>query len=177
MHTFHVYTYCLSQQLIYDPPDVKEVYPAPLSAVLICKGSGHSLMISLILIIFLVPLCTIYAFKTRKIPENFNEAKYIGFTMYSTCIVFLASIAIYFGTSNDYKVQSSSLALCLSISATVVLACLFSPKVYLVIFQPYKNVRPRNNGGRQGITTGASGSSIGGGGASGCEMVSNSIWV
>lgn len=91
--------------LIYDPPDVREVYPSPLQAVLTCKGSGHSLMISLILIIFLVPLCTIYAFKTRKIPENFNEAKYIGFTMYSTCIVFLASIAIYFGTSTDYKIQ------------------------------------------------------------------------
>lgn len=105
--------------LIYDPPDVREVYPSPLQAVLTCKGSGHSLMISLILIIFLVPLCTIYAFKTRKIPENFNEAKYIGFTMYSTCIVFLASIAIYFGTSTDYKIQSSSLCMCLNISATV----------------------------------------------------------
>lgn len=185
--------------LIYDPPDVREVYPSPLQAVLTCKGSGHSLMISLILIIFLVPLCTIYAFKTRKIPENFNEAKYIGFTMYSTCIVFLASIAIYFGTSTDYKIQSSSLCMCLNISATVtyglpdlelelkslfvlltahfqvVLACLFTPKVYLVLFQPYKNVRPRNNGGR-GAQGGASGSSTGGG-MSGCEMVSSSIWV
>jgi hypothetical protein len=160
--------------LIYDPPDVREVYPHPLSAVLTCKGSGYSLMISLILIIFLVPLCTLYAFKTRKIPENFNEAKYIGFTMYSTCIVFLASIAIYFGTSNDYKVQSSSLCMCLTISATVVLACLFTPKVYLVLFQPYKNVRPRgnNNGARSAAP---SGSSIGITG-SGCDMVS-SMWV
>jgi hypothetical protein len=133
-------------------------------------------MISLILIIFLVPLCTIYAFKTRKIPENFNEAKYIGFTMYSTCIVFLASIAIYFGTSQDYKIQSSSLCMCLNISATVVLACLFTPKVYLVLFQPYKNVRPRNNGGRAVQGGPASGSSQGGTGMSGCEMVS-SIWV
>lgn len=133
-------------------------------------------MISLVLIIFLVPLCTIYAFKTRKIPENFNEAKYIGFTMYSTCIVFLASIAIYFGTSNDYKIQSSSLCMCLNISATVVLACLFSPKVYLVLFQPYKNIRPRNNGGRC-APPGASGSSGGATGVSGCEMVSSSKWV
>lgn len=157
--------------LIYDPPDVREVYPSPLQAVLTCKGSGQSLMISLILIIFLVPLCTIYAFKTRKIPENFNEAKYIGFTMYSTCIVFLASIAIYFGTSNDYKIQSSSLCMCLNISATVVLACLFTPKVYLVLFQPYKNVRPRNNGGRATQPV-ASGSSSG----HPAEMVS-SMWV
>ena len=44
-------------------------------------------------------------FKTRKIPENFNEAKYIGVTMYSTCIVWLAFVAIYFATFNDYKVK------------------------------------------------------------------------
>ena len=53
----------------------------------------------------LIVLCTIYAFKTRKIPENFNEAKHIGFAMYSTCIVWLAFIPIFFGTNNDYKVR------------------------------------------------------------------------
>lgn len=31
--------------------------------------------------------------------------------------------------------------MCVSISASVALGCLFTPKVYIVIFQPYKNVR------------------------------------
>lgn len=31
--------------------------------------------------------------------------------------------------------------MCLSISATVALGCLFAPKVYIVLFQPHKNVR------------------------------------
>lgn len=31
--------------------------------------------------------------------------------------------------------------MCVSISATVALVCLFGPKVYIVIFQPHKNVR------------------------------------
>ena len=57
-------------------------------------------------------LCTMYAFKTRKIPENFNEAKYIGFTMYSTCIVWLAFIPIYFGTNNDFKVRIDLMPTC-----------------------------------------------------------------
>lgn len=52
----------------------------------------------------LILLCTLYAFKTRKIPENYNEAKYIAFTMYSTCIVWLAFVPIYFSTNNDYRV-------------------------------------------------------------------------
>lgn len=40
--------------------------------------------------------------------------------------------------------------MCLSISATVALACLFTPKVYLVLFQPYKNVRSGGGGGAAG---------------------------
>ena len=54
----------------------------------------------------LIILCTVYAVKTRKIPSNFNEAKYIGFTMYSTCIVWMAFIPIFFGTNHDYTVES-----------------------------------------------------------------------
>ena len=60
-----------------------------------------SLLYNMILII----LCTVYAVKTRKIPSNFNEAKYIGFTMYSTCIVWMAFIPIFFGTNHDYTVS------------------------------------------------------------------------
>lgn len=148
--------------LIIERPDIREIYPYPLTAVLTCRVSTFSLIMSLVYNMILIILCTWYAFKTRKIPENFNEAKYIGFTMYSTCIVWLAFLPIYFGTNNDYKVQIVktfnifsaiieilqvqivSMCMCLNISATVALSCLFAPKVYLVIFQPYKNVRQGN---------------------------------
>ncbi|XP_053982400.1 metabotropic glutamate receptor 8-like [Hylaeus volcanicus] len=128
--------------LIIEPPNTTEIYPYPLSAVLTCRVSTFSLMMSLVYNMFLILMCTLYAFKTRKIPENFNEAKYIGFTMYSTCIVWLAFVPIYFGSNNDYKVQIASMCMCINISASVALGCLFTPKVYLVLFQPYKNVRP-----------------------------------
>ncbi|XP_076382238.1 metabotropic glutamate receptor 8 isoform X2 [Megalopta genalis] len=128
--------------LIIEPPNTTEIHPYPLSAVLTCRVSTFSLMMSLVYNMFLILMCTLYAFKTRKIPENFNEAKYIGFTMYSTCIVWLAFVPIYFGSNNDYKVQIASMCMCINISASVALGCLFTPKVYLVLFQPYKNVRP-----------------------------------
>ncbi|XP_014206489.1 metabotropic glutamate receptor 7-like [Copidosoma floridanum] len=128
--------------LIIEPPNTSEIYPYPLTAVLTCRVSTFALMMSLVYNMLLILMCTLYAFKTRKIPENFNEAKYIGFTMYSTCIVWLAFIPIYFGTNNDYKVQIASMCMCINISATVALGCLFTPKVYIVLFQPYKNVRP-----------------------------------
>lgn len=101
--------------LVYEIPDVKEIHPQPLTAVLTCKVSTFSLIMSLVYNMVLILLCTLYAFKTRKIPENFNEAKYIGFTMYSTCIVWLAFLPIYFGTNNDYKVKIKQRTVCYSL--------------------------------------------------------------
>ena len=40
-----------------------------------------------------------------------------------------------------FQIQNTALCMCLSISATVALGCLFAPKVYIVLFQPHKNVR------------------------------------
>ena len=77
------------------------------SALETCGVSTFSLISSLVYNMFLIILCTVYAVKTRKIPSNFNEAKYIGFTMYSTCIVWLAFIPIFFGTNHDYTVGDS----------------------------------------------------------------------
>ena len=84
----------------------KVIYPSNVVAVQTCGISTMSLVLSLVYNMVLIFLCTWYAFKTRKIPENFNEAKYIGFTMYSTCIIWLAFIPIFFGTRNDYEVKN-----------------------------------------------------------------------
>lgn len=42
-----------------------------------------------------------YAVKSRGVPETFNEAKPIGFTMYTTCVIWLAFVPIFFGTAQS----------------------------------------------------------------------------
>uniref|UniRef100_A0A8C9PRL1 Glutamate metabotropic receptor 2 n=1 Tax=Spermophilus dauricus TaxID=99837 RepID=A0A8C9PRL1_SPEDA len=76
--------------------------------------------------------------KTRKCPENFNEAKFIGFTMYTTCIIWLAFVPIFFGTAQS--VQTTTMCVSVSLSGSVVLGCLFAPKLHIILFQPQKNV-------------------------------------
>uniref|UniRef100_A0A8C2YPF0 Glutamate metabotropic receptor 2 n=1 Tax=Chinchilla lanigera TaxID=34839 RepID=A0A8C2YPF0_CHILA len=78
--------------------------------------------------------------KTRKCPENFNEAKFIGFTMYTTCIIWLAFLPIFYVTSSDYRVQTTTMCVSVSLSGSVVLGCLFAPKLHIILFQPQKNV-------------------------------------
>ncbi|CAI5449478.1 unnamed protein product [Caenorhabditis angaria] len=131
--------------LIFDPPGTKIVYPSRSIAVLTCNATTSHLLISLSYNLLLIVACTVYAFKTRKIPENFNETRHIGFTMYSTCILWLAFGPIYFATQSDFRIQITSLCMCISLSGTVALICFFAPKVYIVLFQPYKNVRTRQS--------------------------------
>ena len=91
--------------LIIEPPGTQVIYSDTMKQVILkCALSDVSVTVSLVYDMLLIVLCTVYAFKTRKIPENFNEAKFIGFTMYTTCIVWLAFVPIYFGTQNDFRV-------------------------------------------------------------------------
>jgi len=53
---------------------------------------------------------------------------------------FAVHLFIFFGRLS-LQIQINALCICVNISATVALACMFIPKVYIVLFQPHKNVR------------------------------------
>ncbi len=93
--------------LLVEAPGVrKEVSPERRDVVTLkCNSKDSSMLMSLIYNCVLIILCTFYAFKTRKCPENFNEAKFIGFTMYTTCIIWLAFQPIFYVTASDYRVS------------------------------------------------------------------------
>ncbi|KAL3981436.1 7 transmembrane sweet-taste receptor of 3 GCPR family protein [Acanthocheilonema viteae] len=131
--------------LVIDPPGTDVLFPSRKETILTCKARASHLLISLLYNMFLIIACTLYAFKTRKIPENFNETRLIGFTMYSTSILWLSFGPIYFATQNNFKIQITSLCMCISMSGTVALCCFFVPKVYIAVCQPYKNVRMRQS--------------------------------
>lgn len=127
--------------MVLEQPGTRYYYPNRTQVILKCKIQDMSFLFSQLYNMLLITICTVYAVKTRKIPENFNESKFIGFTMYTTCIIWLAFIPIYFGTENSYEIQITTLSVSISLSASVALVCLYSPKVYILVFHPDKNIR------------------------------------
>lgn len=123
--------------IVLEPPEPIKSYPSIREAYLICNTSNVGVVAPLGYNGLLILSCTYYAFKTRNVPANFNEAKYIAFTMYTTCIIWLAFVPIYFGS--NYKIITTSFSV--SLSVTVALGCMFTPKMYIIIAKPERNVR------------------------------------
>ncbi|KAF1392008.1 hypothetical protein PFLUV_G00048030 [Perca fluviatilis] len=131
---------------IIDYEDQRTSDPVMARGVLKCDISDLSLICLLGYSMLLMVTCTVYAIKTRGVPETFNEAKPIGFTMYTTCIIWLAFIPIFFGTSQSTEkmyIQTTTLTISVSLSASVSLGLLYMPKVYVVLFHPEQNVPKR----------------------------------
>lgn len=123
--------------MVLEPPEPVKSYPSIREVYLICNTSNVGVVAPLGYNGLLIMSCTYYAFKTRNVPANFNEAKYIAFTMYTTCIIWLAFVPIYFGS--NYKIITTSFSV--SLSVTVALGCMFTPKMYIIIAKPERNVR------------------------------------
>ncbi|XP_067127644.1 metabotropic glutamate receptor 3-like isoform X1 [Centruroides vittatus] len=127
--------------LLYDRPAVTRIHPSREANLLICLGSDTpSYLVGLIYPFVLIGFCTVYAFKTRKCPDGFNEARYLTFTNYTTCVIWLAFLPLFvLSTSNAIRVVT--LSFLLSLSGAVQLSCLFMPKVYIALLKPEKNTK------------------------------------
>ncbi|XP_015605289.1 metabotropic glutamate receptor 2 isoform X4 [Cephus cinctus] len=128
--------------MVIDPARAMYHYPTREDNLLVCNSYiDASYMIAFSYPIILIVVCTVYAVLTRKIPEAFNESKHIGFTMYTTCVIWLAFVPLYFGTGNHVALRITSMSVTISLSASVTIACLFSPKLYIILIRPERNVR------------------------------------
>ncbi|XP_053610017.1 metabotropic glutamate receptor 2-like [Plodia interpunctella] len=127
---------------IVSPARAIHHYPSREDNMLVCDSYvDASYTIAFFYPVVLIVVCTVYAVLTRKIPEAFNESKHIGFTMYTTCVIWLAFVPLYFGTASHVPLRVTSMAVTISLSASVTLVCLFSPKLYIIVMRPERNVR------------------------------------
>lgn len=85
----------------------------------------------------LILLCTYQAFLVRKVPANYNEAKFIAFSMVTVCISGAVFIPTALGTKGLHRTITTCFLFILC--CTVGLVCLFGPKLYIIIFRPEKN--------------------------------------
>ena len=128
-------------------PNVQHV-PNGRTTELRCQSSSDiELLVWVSYNLLLLILSTYFAFLARKIPENFNEAKFINVTLYSIIIVWLAFIPAYIATANVQTVfQTVFLIAAIVLSASTTLFCLFMPKIFLLFNEMIKTKKENMEG-------------------------------
>ncbi|XP_008495566.1 G-protein coupled receptor family C group 6 member A [Calypte anna] len=126
--------------LIFRTPFVKQNFSIPRAILLECnEGSVVAFGTMLGYITTLAFICFIFAFKGRKLPENYNEAKFITFGMLIYFIAWIVFIPVYATTFGKYLPAVEIIVVL--ISNYGILSCTFLPKCYVIIYKQETNTK------------------------------------
>ncbi|KAM3936611.1 vomeronasal type-2 receptor 26-like [Leptodactylus fuscus] len=127
--------------LLVSPPYVEFDHQSYPEKIIIQCNEGSDLWFYSMLgyMGLLAAVSFLLAFMVRTLPESFNEAKYITFSMLLFCSVWMAMIPAYLSTRGKYMTIVEIFAILTSCAG--VLGCIFFPKLYILLLKPELNCR------------------------------------
>ncbi|TSN21183.1 G-protein coupled receptor family C group 6 member A [Bagarius yarrelli] len=103
------------------------------------EGSYVAFGVMLGYVALLALVCFAFAFQGRKLPQKYNEAKFITFGMLIYLIAWIIFIPTYVNTKGKYLPAVEMIVIL--ISSYAVLCCHFFPKCYIILFRKTQNTR------------------------------------
>ncbi|XP_069816683.1 extracellular calcium-sensing receptor-like [Dendropsophus ebraccatus] len=138
--TFLQFVLCITWLSISPPFPQNNAQVKPSVIIVECnEGSPIAFWIMLGYLFLLATISFIVAFLARRLPDSFNEAQYITFSMLAFLSVWISYIPASLSAQGRYTVAMEIFAILASSWALVI--CMFLPKCFIILFRPNMNSR------------------------------------